>query len=239
VVAVAAAAASPPRHDAPTALLRVQRAPGGAAQPVARPVRRTSRLLVIAASLIGLAGAVAAWSALSTGDGSSTGAILPPPPDAPPIVDASSASFARGEIDAGSPGSAVAAARPGSPPSPAAVGGPDGGRPPRRMPTAAATARAAEPKPASDTAEDQRVKLIRQLSDKQAYAGVVRACSAGDVTAAIASVCVLAACYERDVIKAQRWLSRNPAHLREKLITKCQDLGNEDIHDDSDIPTHR
>ena len=233
------AAAPPPRHDAPTALLRVQREPGGAAQPVARRVRRPSRPLVIAAPLIGLAAAVAAWSALSTGDGSSTGAILPPPPDAPPIVDASSASPARGELDAGSRGSAVADARPGSPPSPVAAEGPDGGRPPRGTPTVAATARAAEPRPASDTAEDRRIKSIRQLSEKQAYDGVVRACSAGAVTAAIASLCVVAACHEHDAIKAQRWLSRNPAQVREKLIASCQHLGNEDIHDDSDIPTTR
>jgi hypothetical protein len=240
--AVAAAATPLLRHDAPTALLRVQRAPGGAAQPVARPVRRTWPL-VIAASLIGLAGAVAAWRVLSTSDDSSTGEILSPPPDPPLIVVAASESPARGEIDAGSPGSVVAAARPGSPPSLVAAEGPDGGQPPRRTPTVAATARAtepeAEPRPVSDTAEDRRVKSIRQLYDKQAYDDVVRACSAGAVTAAIASLCVRAACQEHDTIKAQRWLSRNSVQVREKLIVACQHLGNEDIHDDSDIPTRR
>lgn len=77
-----------------------------------------------------------------------------------------------------------------------------------------------KPKPAAPTFDSLQV-----LYQKDDYAGVVRACSGTTVTAAIANVCMLAACHQHDSTKAQRWLSINPATLHDKLAAFCKELG--------------
>jgi hypothetical protein len=67
---------------------------------------------------------------------------------------------------------------------------------------------------------------IRALFDAKNYARVVRACSDTTPTAAIASLCVRAACNAGEGEKAQRWLPLlSPAESPDTVVDYCKRLG--------------
>jgi hypothetical protein len=68
------------------------------------------------------------------------------------------------------------------------------------------------------------VESVHRTFDARDYAGVVAACRATTVTAAIAELCTRAACEQHDTANAQRWLPFKPARLVDKLVAYCRAL---------------
>jgi len=97
---------------------------------------------------------------------------------------------------------------------------------PTRSPAIGAPARSPAAKPPAAAAAESSPDSIHALFDAKNYARVVRACSEMPVTAAIANLCVLAACQVNDEDKAQRWLSISPAESTDKLVDTCKRRGH-------------
>jgi serine/threonine-protein kinase len=71
------------------------------------------------------------------------------------------------------------------------------------------------------------VESVRRTFDAGDYAGVVAACRATTVTAAIAELCTRAACEHHDTANAQRWLPFNPPRLVDRLVAYCRALDDQ------------
>jgi hypothetical protein len=87
----------------------------------------------------------------------------------------------------------------------------------------------AQPQPPPVRRAKPPSEAIRELFEARAYAGVVRACGAATVTAAIADLCTRAACEVHDMANAQLWLPLTSTRQMAKLVGYCSDLGNRGI----------
>jgi serine/threonine protein kinase len=102
-------------------------------------------------------------------------------------------------------------------------------RPTRAAPADTASRGSAGKAPPAARSADPSSESLQALVDARNYARVVSACSETIVTAAIASICALAACHVHDTIKAQYWLSICPAESRDRLAEDCRRSGNKPI----------
>jgi hypothetical protein len=66
---------------------------------------------------------------------------------------------------------------------------------------------------------------INALFDKKDYAGVLGECSVAKPGADVLRNCFLAACYQKNLVWAQRWLPVNPARTRAELMAQCKGIG--------------
>jgi serine/threonine-protein kinase len=102
-------------------------------------------------------------------------------------------------------------------------------RPPEDAVAAAPPARTPAASPARTPPTGATRSALKTLYQNRDYARVVVACGRASVTADIARLCVLAACYQHDASAANRWFAACPPEQRHQLVASCRQVGTIDL----------
>jgi hypothetical protein len=65
------------------------------------------------------------------------------------------------------------------------------------------------------------------MYEQQDYPGAVRACHAFIARADVAYICFAAACRQKNLVEAKRWLTANSPESRQSLVSLCKKFGTD------------